>query len=122
MNGKTQSITALLATISLVAGLYLQFFANSIPIEDQQRCQSIVQETYSDNPDIVKEFMNKCTTESGFVAMMTTKDGNSAQTVARNIAQANQGSILSNVLSLFLIGFGITVLLVTGIKAMAKKK
>ena len=122
MTGKTQSITIVLAIISLVAGLYLQFFANSIPVEDQQQCQRIVQETYDHNPDMVKELINKCTTESGFVAMMTTKDKHSAQTVARNIAQTNQGSILVNALSLFLLGFGSVVLLVTGIKTMAKKK
>ena len=118
---KKQKTIAIVAIISLVAGLALQFFANPTSVENQQQCREAVEKLYGDKPEVVNDFVQRCANDAGFITMMAAKSGDSAEVRAQNIARVNQTSILGNSLSLFLIGFGICALIGAVITGRKKK-
>lgn len=110
-----------IGVLALVAGAYLQFTSGSVSVADQQRCETIVLQTYGDSQEAKATLLPKCN-EPGMVAMMDAKaQGSTAQAAAQSIASANQSDIGSNALSFGLIGIGIG-LLIGGIASALRAK
>lgn len=110
-----------IGVLALVAGAYLQFTSGSVSAADQQRCETIVLQTYGDSQEAKTTLLPKCS-EPGMVAMMDAQaQGSTAQAAAQSIASANQSDIGSNALSFGLIGIGIG-LLIGGIASVLRAK
>lgn len=110
-----------LGVVFAVAGIYMLFGSNAVPVEDRQRCLANIEKIYTDNPAAKADFLTKCD-DPGMVAMLDAQAGNArAKDAARAIASANRSDIATNVLSYGFIGFG-AVLLIGSIAGFLQRR
>ena len=105
-------VMIIVGPICLLIGLFLQFgnFGSGISAVDKQICETAVQtQDWGGQKD---EFLARCDSDVGFVAMMKAKQqGGGAQETAQAIAAANRSDVGGGMLSMFLMGFGVVLTL-----------
>ena len=113
---------AVLGIVVLLLGVFLQF-QPGVSADERLRCEQIVRERYGSGGQAdLDMLLGKCE-EPGMVAMMiATSERSGAQAAAGRIASANRSGVFGNMLSLFLIGFGAGVVLITVLPSLIKRK
>lgn len=104
---KKTVVMVIVGIICLLSGVFLQFsgFGGGVSAEDKQACETAVQaKNWGEQK---AEFLARCDSDVGFVAMMKAQQaGSGAQEAAQSIAAANQSEIGGGMLSMFLMGLG----------------
>ncbi|VFS47377.1 hypothetical protein [Budvicia aquatica] len=89
---------------------------------DINLCQREVAVRYGSSNDSTKKMLSdKCESDVGYVALMTS-DASSANQAAQVISAANSSSLGSGMLSLFLLGVGLVFTLVGAVAVIAQRR
>ncbi len=118
---KNKTLMLILGIVLLLVGGFLQI-KSPISSADINLCQREVAVRYGSSNDSTKKMLSdKCESDVGYVALMTS-DASSANQAAQVISAANSSSLGSGMLSLFLLGVGLVFTLVGAVAVIAQRR